>query len=189
LAGLAVPDVVAILGVDNDELIVNLTSPPLSSIEPDVAATGYLAAQLLDSMMAGHRVDPGLRRIPPLRLATRQSSDTLAVDRPELARGLRYIRDNANRPVSVDEVLSAAGLSRRALDDIFRRCVGRTVHAEIVRARMTCVREMLEQTDLPLSQIAERLGFNHAEYMGVAFKREIGMSPGAYRKRLGSSRS
>ncbi|WP_420113970.1 XylR family transcriptional regulator [Pseudactinotalea sp.] len=182
IAGIAVPDEVAVLGVDNDELIGTLTSPPLSSIEPNSTRTGYLAAEMLDRMMAGQRLEPGLRHIAPVRVVPRQSSEILSVDDPQVVAALRFVRDGAHGEVAVAEVLRHVGSSRRALDLRFVRLLGRTVHAEITRVRMERVAELLSTTDLTLPQVAERLGFKHSEYMSVAFKRATGRSPGQYRR-------
>jgi LacI family transcriptional regulator len=187
IAGLAVPDSVAVIGVDNDDLIANLTTPPLSSIEPDTTRTGYLAAELLDLMMRGHELEPGLRLIEPTRLVARQSSDILAVDDPLVAEALRFIRDHSDFSLSVDAVLRHVGLSRRALDYRFVRILGRTVHGEIVRVRVGHVAELLSSTDWTLQQIAERLDFSHPEYMSVVFKKHTGKSPGQYRRAVGGS--
>jgi LacI family transcriptional regulator len=187
IAGLRVPDEVAVVGVDNDELIGTLTSPPLSSIEPDAVRMGQLAAQLLDEMMDGAKVEPGLRLIDPTRIVTRQSSDILAVDDALVVRALRFIRDHADRNIKVDAVLREVGLSRRALDHRFERLLGRSVHAEIIRVRMCRVAELLSSTDWTLHRIADRLGFSHSEYMSVAFKKYTGTSPGAYRRSVNGS--
>ena len=187
LASLAVPDEVAVVGVDNDELIGNLTSPPLSSIAPDTTHMGHLAAQLLGQMMDGEVLEPGLRLIDPTRIVTRQSSDILAVDDPLVVEALRFIRDGAEQNLKVEAVLRHVGLSRRALDHRFERLLGRTVHAEILRVRMGRVAELLSSTDWTLHRIAERLGFSHSEYMGVAFKKYTGTSPGQYRRTVTGS--
>ncbi|NEE01036.1 XylR family transcriptional regulator [Phytoactinopolyspora halotolerans] len=187
IAELPVPDSVAVIGVDNDEFIGNLTSPPLSSIEPDTTRTGYLAAELLDQMMDGEALEPGLRLIEPLRLVTRQSSDILAVDDPFVSSALRFIRDRSDQSISVAAVLRHVGLSRRALDYRFMQTLGRTVHGEILRIRMGHVAELLSSTDWTLQQIADRLGFSHSEYMSVAFKKYTGKSPGQYRKAVSGS--
>ncbi|ACQ79061.1 transcriptional regulator, AraC family [Beutenbergia cavernae DSM 12333] len=184
IANLAVPDAVAVLGVDNDELVGTLTSPALSSIEPDTTRTGYLAAEMLDLMMGGRELDPGLRLIEPLRVVARQSSDIFSVSDPLVAEALRYIRDRSDQNLAVEEVLRHVGLSRRSLDHRFAQTLGRTVHGEIVRVRMGHVAELLSSTDWTLPQIAERLEFSHSEYMGVAFKKYTGKSPGRYRRDL-----
>ncbi|MVA74972.1 helix-turn-helix domain-containing protein [Auraticoccus sp. F435] len=181
-AGIPVPDAVAVLGVDNDELIGTLTSPPLSSIEPDTTRTGHLAAEMLDRMLQGEVLEPGLRLIPPLRVVARQSSEILSVDDPQVAEALRFVRDHAHADVGVAQVLRHVGSSRRALDMRFVRLLGRTVHAEITRVRIERVAELLSTTDLTLPQIAERLDFASSEYMSMAFKRSKGKAPGRYRR-------
>lgn len=182
IAGLAVPDSVAVIGVDNDELIGNLTTPPLSSIEPNTTATGYLAAHLLDLMMQGHSLEPGLRLIEPIRIVARQSSDILAVDDPLVSEALRFIRARSDQNLAVTAVLRHVGLSRRALDLRFAETLGHTVHSEIIRVRVAHVAELLSSTDWTLQQIAERLNFSHSEYMSVVFKKHTGTSPGQYRR-------
>ncbi|PZF86620.1 XylR family transcriptional regulator [Jiangella anatolica] len=182
IAGLTVPDSVAVIGVDNDELIGNLTTPPLSSIEPNTTATGYLAAHLLDLMLQGHTLEPGLRLIEPVRVVARQSSDILAVDDPLVSEALRFIRVRSDQNLAVTAVLRHVGLSRRALDLRFVATLGRSVHSEIIRVRIAHVAELLSSTDWTMQQIAERLNFSHSEYMSVVFKKHTGMSPGHYRR-------
>ncbi|HEY5224477.1 MAG TPA: DNA-binding transcriptional regulator [Microbacteriaceae bacterium] len=182
IANVNVPVDVAVIGVDNDELICNLTSPSLSSVQSDASGTGFLAASLLDEMMSGRVLEPQLHLIEPLRVVTRQSSDILSVSDPIVARALQFIRDRVEWGTPVSSVQRHVGLSRRALDYRFVQILGRTVHEEITRVRMERLADLLIKTDWTLPQLAERLGFSHAEYMGVAFKKFTGKSPGEYRK-------
>jgi LacI family transcriptional regulator len=182
IANLAVPDSVSVLGVDNDELICNLTSPPLSSIQSNATGTGFLAASLLDEMMDGHALAPQLHLIEPLRVVTRQSSDILSVSDPIVAKALQLIRERANEGTTVAAVQRHVGLSRRSLDYRFVQVLGRTVHEEITRVRMDRLADLLIRTDWTLPQLAEHLNFSHSEYMGVAFKQFTGKSPGEYRR-------
>jgi LacI family transcriptional regulator len=182
IAGISVPDSVVVLGVDNDDLLCNLTSPPMSSIQPDTSRTGFLAARLLDEMMAGTELEPRMHLIEPLRIVVRQSSDLLHVDDAVVSGALRYIRQHASGSLNPDSIARHVGLSRRSLDLRFLRLVGRSVHQEVVRARMGRVSDLLLRTDLTLPQIAERLDFPHSEYMSVAFRRLTGLTPGEYRR-------
>jgi len=183
-AKITVPHEVAVIGVDNDELICDLSYPPLSSVIPDTQRTGYEAAQLLERMMRGEHVPAGAHLVPPLGIATRQSSDILAVDDEVVAAALRYIHDHALEGINVDHVVKQAPVSRRALETRFREVTGRTPHQEIVRVQIDRVKQLLANTDLTLEAIAHRCGFQHAEYMSVAFKREVKMPPGQFRARL-----
>lgn len=177
----AVPEDIAVLGVDNDDLICSLSSPGLSSVIPDVERTGYLAAQLLDEAMAGRPPRAEGHFVPPLGIATRPSTDILAMDDRHIAAALRFIREHACEGIQVADVLRRVPLTRRVLEQRFRTAVGRTPHAEIIRLRVRRVGELLVSTDLSLQEIARRTGFEHVEYLSVAFKRELGLSPSVYR--------
>lgn len=160
-AGLAVPDEVAVIGVDNDTLLCELASPPLSSVIPNAHRAGYEAAALLDHMMAGKREAAVAHLIAPLGVAARQATDVLAVEDRDVAQ--------------------AVPLSRRVLEQRFQRLLGRTPREEIFHVRLARVKQLLGETDLPLYLIAERTGFEHVEYLSVVFKRETGRTPSAWR--------
>jgi LacI family transcriptional regulator len=181
-AKLAVPSDVAVLGVDNDELLCDLASPPLSSVIPNAHRTGYEAAALLDRLMAGRAVPPTARLIPPLGVAARQSTDVLAVDDREVARAMQFIREHACEGINVGDVLRAVPLSRRVLEQRFQRHLGRTPREEILHVRLNRVKQLLGETDLPLYLIAERTGFEHVEYLSVVFKRETAKTPSRWRE-------
>jgi LacI family transcriptional regulator len=184
-AGIRVPDEVAVVGVDNDGLLCELSDPPLSSVQPDTRRTGYWAAALLDRLMRGKRIRRLDHRIRPLGVVTRQSSDVLAVKDADIAEAVRFIRDNACSGISVKDVLQRVPLSRRTLEARFVKAVGRTPHAEVERVRLERAKYLLLETDLPIREIARRTGFRHQEYLSVAFRRYAGMSPTQYRTRQG----
>lgn len=178
---IAVPESVAVLGVDNDQLLCELCTPPLSSVIPDAVQTGYQAASLLDQMMSGKQVPPQGRLIEPIGIQTRQSTDVLAIDDSDVAVALQFIRENHWRGIDVSDVLKVSALSRRVLDKRFRSTLGRTPHQEILRLRLGRVKRMLAETELPLAEIAARCGFENPEYMPVVFRRETGQTPSGYR--------
>lgn len=180
---LAVPDEIAVVGVDNDELLCELSEPPLSSVIPNPRRTGYEAARLLDRMMAGEKVPPDALHIEPVGVAVRQSSDVLAIEDRQISTAVRFIREHGCDGINVEDVLRLVPLSRRVLESRFRRLVGRTPHDEIIRVRLDRAKELLTVSDLPLTTIADRSGFRHVEYMSVVFKRETGTSPSLYRRR------
>lgn len=192
LGNIAVPEEVAVIGVDNDELLCDLADPPLSSVIPDTYRTGYRAAALLDQLMTGKQVEPQTHLIEPLGIAKRLSTDILAIDDKEVAEAVRFIRNHACDDINVKDVLNIVPLSRRALEKRFRETLNRTPHDEIVRVKLARVKELLTETELPLSVIAERAGFKHIEYMSVVFKKELGIPPSQYRaqnKYLGFSKN
>ncbi|MEM8734002.1 MAG: XylR family transcriptional regulator [Planctomycetota bacterium] len=188
-AGLRVPEQVAVLGVDNDQLLCEFSDPTLSSIVPDTQRTGYEAAELLDQMMDGEFIEterPLLTK--PLGIAERQSTDTLAIDDPEVSRALHYIRKNATYNIRVEDVLQHVDLSRRAFEHRFQKLVGVTPHAEILRVRLARVASLLKETELTIHEIARRTGYEHGEYLAATFKREMGMTPTKFRTEHGLQR-
>ena len=181
---IAVPAEVAVLGVDDDPLICELSEPTLSSVIPDTKRTGYEAAGLLDRMMSGERVateQPMLTQ--PLGIRIRQSTDTLAIEDEEVAKALQYIRRHATANIRVTDILRQVSLSRRALEHRFKKWIGHTPHEEIQRVRINRIKELLSETELTIHEIAERAGFEYHEYMAAAFKRETGMTPTQFRAR------
>lgn len=181
-AGLVVPDEVAVLGVDDDRVLCGLSSPPLSSVIPDAIGAGRLAATLLESLMAGSRLDRNEWLLAPLGITARQSTDVLAIDDDLVAAAVRCIRDNACRGIKVADVVRMLATSRRLLESRFVKRLGHTPHEEIARVQFRRVELLLRETDLPLASIAERAGFRHPEYMTVAFTRRHGMPPSRWRK-------
>jgi LacI family transcriptional regulator len=180
--GIAVPDEVAVIGVDNDELLCNLCDPPLSSVIPDARRTGYLAAELLQQAMEGKKVPAEGHFIEPLGVATRQSTDVLAIEDREIAAVVRYIRLHACSGITVKDILRDIPMSRRVLENRFIKWVGKTPHEAILQQRLDRVKVLLRETELPLDKIAIQTGFEHPEYLSVVFRKHFGMPPGAYRR-------
>ena len=183
-AGLVVPDEVAVVGVDNDEQLCELSDPPLSSVILDAQRAGYKAAALLEDLMNGVPTDPRGYLIPPLGVAARRSSDAFAVNDPDVAEALRFIRDHACEGINVAELLEAVPLSRRVMEYRFKKALGRSPHEEIDRVRLNRVKELLRDTDLSLYQIALRVGL-HPEYLSAWFKKSEGTGPSDYRRKRG----
>lgn len=181
-SNVAVPEEVAVIGVDNDELLCNLSDPPLSSVIPDTHHTGYLAAELLDRAMSGKQVRQKGYLIKPLGVEARQSTDVLAIEDRHVAAALRFIREHACSGINVQTMMKAIPVSRRVLEGRFKSMIGRTPHEEIIRVRIERVKQLLRETEMKMSAIAERAGFQHVEYLSVAFKQKVGVSPSAFRK-------
>lgn len=181
-AGLAVPEEVAVLGVDNDEVLCELSPPPLSSVIPNTRRTGWEAARLLAQMMAGAKLGGDAHLMPPLGIATRQSTDVTAVEDRHVAMAARFIRENACAGIGVADVVAAVPLARRLLEKRFRAMLGLTLREELTRVQIQRVKDLLAGTDLSLAEIAGSTGFKHVEYMTFAFKRECGLTPSAYRQ-------
>ena len=181
-AGIAVPDEVAVLGVDDDDVLCGLASPPLSSVMPDAIGAGRRAAELLEQLMRGEPLERSEWLLPPLGIATRQSTDVLAIDDPLVVGAVRHIRDHACDGIKVADVALALKTTRRALENRFTKRVGHTPHEEIARVQFRRVEQLLRETELPLATIATRAGFRHTEYMTVAFTKRHGMPPSRWRQ-------
>jgi LacI family transcriptional regulator len=180
--GVAVPDEVAVLGVDNDDVLCDLADPPLSSVVPDTRRIGYEAASLLERMMEGEPAPDGFSTVPPLEVVTRRSTDVLAIDDRALSSAVRFIREHACDGITVGDVLAGLPMSRSVFERRFATIFGRTPKAEILRAQLDRVKQLLSETDLPLKQIAAKTGFQHHEYMSASFKERTGQTPGQYRR-------
>ncbi|MCC9641808.1 DNA-binding transcriptional regulator [Rhodopirellula sp. JC740] len=179
---LSVPEQVAVLGVDNDDLLCRVCSPPLSSVIPNAAAVGFSAAEMLSQMMRGETPEPQLRLIPPIGVATRQSTDVVAMEDREVAAALRYIREHACRGVSVEEVVRNSTISRSTLERQVRKYLGRTPQEEIRRVQIKRAQELMLTTDLSAEQIAVLCGFDYPEYFYTVFKRVSGVTSTQFRK-------
>jgi LacI family transcriptional regulator len=176
-----VPEEVAVIGVDNDPLLCGLTTPPLSSVVPNTRRTGYEAAALLDRILAGERIPPEGHLIPPIGVETRQSTDVLALADRDIAAAVRFIREHACDGATIGDLLRVVPLSRRVMESRYRKATGRTPHQDLVRFRIDRVKQLLAETDHSLERIATLSGFDHPEYMSVAFRRETGTTPGKFR--------
>ncbi|NNE00740.1 MAG: DNA-binding transcriptional regulator [Pirellulaceae bacterium] len=182
-ASLPVPESVAIVGVDNDELLCSFCHPPLSSVMPNAETIGFRAAKILSRMLANkkHRARVDEVLIPPLGVFPRQSSDVVAVEDRDLAEALKFIRDHACESISVADVVKYCGVSRSTIERKMRQLIGRTPQQEIRRVRLRHACALLAGTDLSIEAVASECAYEHPEYLHVVFKREMQMTPGEYR--------
>ena len=182
-----VPEEVAIIGVDNDELFCELSDPALSSVAVDALRIGYEAANVLEKMMSGKKPPKEPVLIPPLGIVTRRSTDVLAMDDRQLAAGARFLREHLFEAISVNDMARAAGMSRRVFERRFVSQIGRAPKAELLRLRIERVKELLADTNWPLAQISERTGFKHSEYLHTVFTQKTGTTPGKFRAAVKSA--
>ncbi|MFH5806364.1 substrate-binding domain-containing protein, partial [Alienimonas sp. DA493] len=183
-AGVDVPDGVAVVSVDDDDVICPLCDPPLSSVRPDAAGVGYRAAEILHGLLRGRRADSRLELAPPAGVTGRLSTQVSATRDREVARASRFIREHACDGIKVPDVVRHVSLSRRQLERRFRAGIGRTIHQEITAAQVARVRQLLAETDLPLERLAPLAGYEYKEMLSSVYKRETGETPGGYRRRV-----
>jgi LacI family transcriptional regulator len=183
IAKLKIPDDVAIVGVDNDHLICNLSNPPLSSVALKYERAGYEIAHLLDRLMTGEPMNGQQVIIEPTHVVTRQSTNTLFLDDPIVLQAVRYIHQNSTRLLQVDDVVKISGLSRRALQQKFNKVLGHSIFHEIQKRHSDQIAKMLIETNLPISQIAITLGHSGVEHISRYFRLAKGCGPTEYRKK------
>jgi LacI family transcriptional regulator len=183
-ADIGVPDHVAIVGVNDDDLLCDSAWPPLSSVKADYSRMGFAAAKLLDRLLAGEVLSAAERLVllPPLGVVQRQSTSVLAVADENLAEAIRFIREHACEPCTVDDVLYKVPVGRRWLERAFTAHLGRTPKEEITRVRIDTARRLLGQTDLPIMEVAARCGYQELKSFYTAFGNIAGTTPAAYRR-------
>jgi len=188
-AGIRVPDDIAVVSVDNDPVLCEVATPPLSSLDQNVQKLGYESAAMLDQMMRGTKIAKQNYFFEPGHVVVRHSSDVLAIGDERLAKSIRFVRENACKGIDVNAIAKAAGMSRRALEKKFVELVGRSPLEEMQEIRFRRVRQLLLETDYVLPQIAELAGFQYQEYLVRFFKKRTGMTPGEFRRktRFGSA--
>lgn len=180
-AGISVPHEVAIIGTDNDEFVGALCSPQLSSIDTDCYRVGFEAAGLLQRILQGEVVAPGVTLVPPKRVVVRESTDVVAVENQQVMAAVEYIRENLAHGISVKQLVKHIGVARRTLEVAFRRHLHRSVHSEVVRAQVHRVSQFLSRSDLSLARIAAECGMRHRSHLNKLFKKATGLTPLEYR--------
>jgi LacI family transcriptional regulator len=183
-AGLRIPEDIALIGADNDVLGCELMSPPLSSVMIPWNEVGRQAAMLVRAALAKQPIAGRRVVVSPIAVAARRSSDVLAVDDAVVAKAVAWIREHADRRLTVPMVARAVGGGRQRLERRFRRALNRTVADEIRRVHVETAMHWLGTTRVEMAEVAKRSGFTSASLLNVAFQRELGMPPGAYRRRV-----
>lgn len=175
------PEEVAVLSGDEDELLCKVASPQISSIELASHEIGDTAARLLQRMMNGARPPRATHLIPPRQIRARQSTDLLAIAAPGIAAILKHIHQHAHKGIAVTDLLSKFPMSRRSLEYKFRVNIHRSPAEEIRRVRFEHIRRLLLDTDLPIETIALESGFSSGPSLSAAFRQNFGHTPGSLR--------
>lgn len=185
LAGIRVPHEVAILGVDNDEMICNMSNPPTSSICLDTENAGYQVAQMMENMITGKSFQFQDIMVETTNIVTRQSTDIFAVNDTEVLKALQYIRDHISQKCQVSDVIRAVALSRRALEVRFMKTVGRSIYQEILFRKMEKASQLLLRTKHSIAEIAVLCGFDDDKNFSRTFHKLHKDTPLQYRKKFG----
>lgn len=184
LAGIRVPEDLALIGIDNNPQICELMHPPLSSVDIPWRRIGYDAAKLGERLLKGETLDVCRVALPPAGVFARRSSDVLAVDDPDVAAALSFIHARADRPVSVAQILRHVPVYQHRLERKFKQLVGRRMQQEIRRVHVERAKRLLTATDLSMPDVAVKSGFANASKLSVAFRTETGQTPSDFRRRF-----
>lgn len=182
--GIAIPDDVAILGVGNHSGYVHAIYPHISSIQIPYHQEGVIAAQTLFQIIDGKPAPSSPILLPPSNVVVRPSTDILRVDNPHVARALRFIRETQGIGISVDDIALRSGACRKVLERLFRTHLQSTILNELRKVMIENAKEKLRTTDIPVEEIAEKIGYASLNHLARDFKGRTGLSPGSYRKKI-----
>ena len=184
LAEIAVPEEISIIGIDNDELLCELSFPPLSSVALNAVQGGYLAAKTLHEMIRKVPLTHQKIVVPPLHIVERRSTESVAIDDPVVAAALQFIHSQPPAELTIDKVVATTCVSRRVLEIRFRKLLGSTILREIQKIRVERAKRLLLETDYAIEGIAEIVGFATGSYFVQFFRSETGRTPAKFRKEV-----
>ncbi len=184
-ADLGVPDQVAVVGVDNDEFLCNLSIPSLSSVDINAERIGYDASRLLDRVMRGTATFDEPHSFEPLCVIARQSTDVVSRENAAVASAMRLVRQHACRGLTVARIERTIGVSRGSLGRQFKRIVGCTIKEEILQTQIQAAKQKLVDSETPITEISDQCGFSESKYFSVVFRKYTGMTPRAFRLKHG----
>ncbi|AWB68432.1 hypothetical protein C2869_19360 [Saccharobesus litoralis] len=184
LAELKVPNDIAVMGVDDDEIIRDITGNTLSTIIQGTENMGYLAAATLDKAMKGETINPLINMVDPKGIVESASTDYLAVTDEVVNKAVAYIKQHACEGIQAIHVLNHLGLSRANVENRFKQHLSSSIHQEITNVQLGQVRKLLQTTEKTLAQISQETGYKTAQYMMMVFKKRYKMTPSEYRKQV-----
>src|SRR4051812_11647039 len=181
--GLRVPQQVAVIGVDNEEVICVHVQPQLTSVVRDNQQEGYHAAAILDQLIRGRKLEASEEMIPPLGVVSRESTETVAFKDPRLCQAIEYLNTHIEDPIGVQELASHVGVSRRWMEYAFRDALKESPYQYIRNRRLKMAQHLLESEPASkIYQVAQRTGFTSAKQLSMSFCQEFGLSPREYQR-------
>jgi LacI family transcriptional regulator len=185
-ASIPVPEQVAVLGVDNTDTICDCLCVPLSSVDSNLEQVGYEGAALLDRLMSHRAVAEKHIEIAPAGIVERRSTDASAVEQPRVRQALQFIQENCHLPIGVLDIARAVGLSRSGLEKVFRDAFVRSPGQQLRRIRLERAKKMLAESDAIIAAVGAATGFQSSHHFCRAFREQLGVTPGQYRRQLRS---
>jgi LacI family transcriptional regulator len=181
--GMSVPNDIAIIGVDNDDVVCEFCQPPLSSVSRSGYQVGFQAAALLDRLMGGEPAPEADILVPPDGVVKRKSTDLIAVDDPHVATALRFIQEHLSESFGVERLLRLLPISRRRFEKLFKEALGRTPYDYLCHVRVNRAKELLAgPKKMSIGEIAEECGFPNSQRFRLVFTRLVGTTPTAFRR-------
>jgi LacI family transcriptional regulator len=175
--GLRVPDEVAVLGVDNQELICEHAPVPLSSMTLDYAGLGYEGGRMLEQLMHGQASNGTVKIISHAGVTVRHSTNIVAISDPRVAQAVRFIWENLQQPIGVGEIATHVGLSKSKLGQLFRKHLNRSIVEEITRARIEKAKMLMGLGTRTAREVSAACGFSSPNYFNNTFRRNTGVTP------------
>jgi LacI family transcriptional regulator len=186
--GLLSPEEVAVVGVDNAVLTCESCTPSISSVSRSDRTVGLEAAALMDRLMSGNEAPSGAILIPPDGVVARHSTETSAIEDPQVAAAVRWIRSHIQDPFGVSQLIAIMGRSRRRVEGLFFDALGESPYRTICRLRIEHAKRLLAQSGTrPLAAVAHACGFRDVRRFRLVFTRIAGMSPNRFRSGLEKS--
>ena len=183
LAGIGVPDSVAVIGVNNDELQCTMTNPSMSSVVQNQEKIGYEACVLLHRLMRKEPTPKEPMVIPPVGIVSRRSTDVLVMPDTLVVKTVQLIREHACEGMTIASIAAKLRVSRRTLERRFFKSMNKTLHDEIIGTQIKFACELLSNTRLTLESITKRIGFHSTSHFSILFEKLNGMTPNEYRKK------
>jgi LacI family transcriptional regulator len=181
--GLRIPEEVAVLGINNDPLLVDVAPMPVSSVDNNLHGLGLLAAELLDRILKGEKPPDKPILVPPRTVIQRRSTNTVAVADEEVAGALQFIHARFRDPIKVADVVRKSNISRRRLQDLFLKHLGRGIAQEITHCRLDLAKRLLCESAIKISLIARQCGLGSGHRMSKIFARQLHVTPMEYRQK------
>ncbi len=180
--GIPIPESMAVLGVDNEDILCELAGPGLSSIMLDCEAIGFRAAQALEAAFNGHTPATRTTVVQPKEVVERASTRIYACDDALVSQAVTFIRTKAEEGIDVSDILEVVPASRRTLEKRFKAALGIGIHDEILRFRLAKAKRLLRETDYTIEDVASASGFGTTQRFYEVFRSHEGMPPGKWRK-------
>ncbi len=177
-----IPDDIAVMGMDNEDLVCDCAAIRLTSIRTDIQQVGTLGAALLDRLMEGKQPKLSNQLIPPREIVERASTDTFSTDSPLVAQATRFMKEHLNSGINVSDILKTCSVSRRGLEKAFLKNTGCTPYQYLLRIRMEKARTLLREGDETIAAVARQVGVSDPKHFATMFRHENGVSPRHYRE-------